>query len=109
MTIIYHEIMLRNNVFCSIKKLAERGILHKLELEYQLASPCSRKEEKLSNVHVLTLNEVAGMFVVLAAGMGASFTVLLIEIVFKDKKNIRCKHLKISSLCCNNKQYVEEE
>ena len=63
--------------------MAESGILNKLETKYQLASPCARKEKKLTNAHMLTINEVAGMFVILAVGIASSFVVFLLEVTLQ--------------------------
>ena len=75
--------------------MASSGLLQHFRKKHPIESICTRKDPGLLNAHRITLQEMAGIFILLGLGNGVSFVVLFVEyITFKVTKRSQAQVLK---------------
>ena len=66
-----------------MKLMAESGIFTRIERTYALPDICSEVKREKTNVHALSIYEVAAAFIVLLAGLATSLLVILLELMVR--------------------------
>ena len=78
-----------------ILKMASSGLLEHFRKKHPIESICTQKDPGVFNAHRITLQEMAGIFIVLGSGIGVSFVVFFIEgITYRVTKRSQAQVLK---------------